>query len=91
MGIEATVQTLTVRTTNNEDFSGMESCLLAFLIHKRFGRDPVLTAAKWRGLLQNSASDTAIMDMVREGARIAENRSIGPVLIQGMDRRSALA
>lgn len=51
------IDNLSVKTTNGETFTGADSCVLAFLIYKRFGRDPVLAASKYRDMLGNSCPE----------------------------------
>lgn len=53
-----------VTTTAGETFSYEESCQLAGLIFKRFGRDIAAAAAAWRRLLQNSCTDEQFQEMV---------------------------
>lgn len=50
---------------NRELFSGQDSCNLAWLIYRRFGRDMAAAASAWRRLLGNSCSDSQFAELVQ--------------------------
>jgi len=54
----------TITTTAGEPFTHEESCELARIIYKRWGRDPKAAAVAWRRLLQNSCTDIQFMALV---------------------------
>lgn len=46
----------TITTTANETFTEDDNRALAFLVFRRFGRDPDAATVAWRRLLQNNAT-----------------------------------
>ena len=54
-----------IHTTNKEIFTDEESHDLAFLVYKRFGRDPSGAATAWRRLLINNCYDGDFMALVK--------------------------
>ena len=63
-------------TTNGEPFSYGESCYLAALIFKRYGRDEESAAAAWRRMLQNGTTTRMFMDLVKDNERINKQRAM---------------
>ena len=55
-----------VVTTKGETFSHIESCRMAYLIWKRFGKNKRSAAAAWRRMLENNCSDEQFMGLVCE-------------------------
>jgi hypothetical protein len=58
----------TVTTTAGDRFYGGESCLLAYLIFRRFGGDHELAHKKWCGLLENNCDLADFNQLVSYGA-----------------------
>jgi len=58
-----------ITTTAGETFLHEESCQLAALIFKRFGRDVAIAASAWRRLLRNSCTDEQFWEMVEQAKK----------------------
>jgi len=55
---------LDVTTTARETFTHEESCKLAALIYKRFGRDLAVATAAWRRMMESNVSERAFGELV---------------------------
>lgn len=55
---------LDVTTTNRETFTHAESCELAGLIYKRFGRNLAAATAAWGRLMESNVSQAAFERLV---------------------------
>lgn len=64
-----------ILTATGERFTSEESCLMAFLLYKRFGRDPSLAVKKWREMLQNSCNTVQFFEMARRGEHLWDTLS----------------
>ncbi len=53
-----------VTTTNGERFTYEESCQLAFLIYKRFGRNLAAATHAWQKMLSNNTESHEFMELV---------------------------
>ena len=60
-----------ITTTCGEQFSMDDHARLAFLIHRRWGRDIAAGASAWRRLFQNSCTDQMFEDLVNQGALLS--------------------
>lgn len=55
---------LTIKTVSGETFSSQDSCQLAFLIYRRFGRDMESAHKAWMRLLENNCSFSSFEKLV---------------------------
>ena len=55
-----------IKTTSGETFSYHNSCLMAYLVYLRFGRDLDSATAAWNRLLQNNCTKDQFFGLVDE-------------------------
>jgi hypothetical protein len=58
-------QDIDITTTKGERFSYEDSCDMAWLVYRRFGRDLVSAADAWRRLLGNNCDNTQFHQLVQ--------------------------
>jgi hypothetical protein len=68
----AVIKGADITTTSKENFSMRESCMMAFLIWKRFGRDDQSATKAWRRMLENGTPVEYFMELVQQGQKILE-------------------
>jgi hypothetical protein len=67
-------------TTNGERFYGAEHANLAWLIHKRFGRNFDETLTKWRQMLDNDCDDNDLRALINYGRTMATDYTLTGIL-----------
>jgi hypothetical protein len=68
------LRNLDVTTTDGQRFTGEESCELAHLVWRRFGRDNYQAKAAWCRMLESNPTVSQFMDLVHEHLFKLKNR-----------------
>lgn len=53
-----------ITTTSGKRFSYADSCMMAFLVYRRFGRDLTAATRAWNRLLQNDCSEAQFAELI---------------------------